>query len=142
MNKLSFLIISALVFSFSSINALTIDSDLRGGDLLSTATKTDKVVYDIINKNPQDKNEDGYIDNISFTVTWLYNGPLEHPHIAYIVSIRTIFGTEIVNFQDSKIGGTAYGSKNYSINLDTPLAPYEAAAFNYSIVGSDGSYVR
>lgn len=141
MKNLALLIFSALSFSFGNINASTTQLNLLNEDfLLLTTNATHKVVYDITNKQ-QICDSQGYVTQIKFTVTWLYQGPLEHPHIAYFVNIKTIFGTNIVNFQDSKIGGTAYGSKDYTIKLDTPLGPYESAVLNYSIVGSDGSYM-
>lgn len=141
MKHLTLLICSVLSLSFSSINASTTDDNLlKEESLLSSTNVTHHVVYDITNKQAIVDSQ-GYVNQLKFTVTWLYQGPLAHPHIAYVVSVRTMYGAEIVNFQDSKRGGTAYGSKNYSITLSTPLGNYESQFLNYSIVGSDGSYM-
>lgn len=140
--KKTLLFVSVSLLSFNSIKAQVVNKNPEETIQQYVANATHHVVYDIQNKRAEDTNGDGCIDEVSFTVTWLYTGPLEHPLIAYIVSVKTIFGTEIIHFQDSKIGGGANGSKNYSIKLDSPLGSYESGALNYSIVGSDGSYTR
>lgn len=141
--KKTLLFVSVSLLSFNSIKAQVVNKNPEETIQQSVANATHHVVYDIQNKKAEDSNGDGYIDKVSFTVTWLYTDPLEHPLIAYIVSVRTILGTEIIHFQNSKIGGGgAYGSKNYSIKLDSPLGSYESGALNYSIIGSDGSYTR
>lgn len=71
-----------------------------------------------------------------FTVHWHYSGPLEKPHIAYIVSVKGPFYGEIIHFQDSAIGKPS-GAKDYSIKLNHPISSSESLYFQ--VWGSDGS---
>ncbi|MCS2892567.1 hypothetical protein NXY11_11460 [Parabacteroides faecis] len=139
--KLLLLLIIALSFSFNSINAEESNNN-PGEAFLSSTTATHHVVYNIINKNPQDTNGDGYIDQLNFTVIWQYTGPLEYPQIVYIVKLKNSYGTELLSFQDSKRGAEHYGSKNYSIKSNTAIKNEEVMHINYFIEGSDGSYAR
>lgn len=110
-------------------------------DLAQGVQSQHYVQYFISNKHTEDSNGDDYIDKLSFTVNWLYSGPLERPHIVYIVTIR-YNDTILKQFQDSAIGQIT-GSKDYVIYENFPLHIEDDNGYQIavSIVGSDGSYL-
>lgn len=77
----------------------------------------------------------GYVEKVNFTVSWQYIGPLTHPQIVYIVSIKSgYFDNDLGSFQDS-VRGNPSGTKDYSVKLNSP---HSQGDIYLSIVGSDG----